>query len=191
MRVGEELRGSLASLSRAPKRSSGVSLSSTAIALSAARLAAYCFAILARRLFLLTELVLAMCLSPASVHEREVECTEKRLGFRVRLRRRADDDVHAAYLVDLVVVDLGEHDLLLQAHGEVAIAVERLAVQAAEVADARQGDVHQAVDELVHAVAAQRDLGADRHAVAQLEGRDRLARFGDHRLLAGDRGKLR
>jgi len=68
-------------------------------------------------------------------------------------------DVHAAHLVDLVVVDLGEHELFLQAMAEVAIAVERLAVQPAEVADARQGDVDQAIDELVHAVAAQRDLG--------------------------------
>ena len=70
-----------------------------------------------------------MSCSPASVHERQVEATEKRLGFRVGLRRRADDDVHAAHLVDLVVVDLGEHDLLLQAHGVVAAAVEALAVQ--------------------------------------------------------------
>ena len=42
-------------------------------------------------------------------------------------------------MVDLVVVDLREHDLLLETHGEVAIAVERLAVQAAEVADAPAG----------------------------------------------------
>src|SRR5205823_2218292 len=60
MRVGEELRGSLASLSRAPKRSSGLSLLSTAIALSSARLPAYCFAILARRLFFSIELFLAI-----------------------------------------------------------------------------------------------------------------------------------
>src|SRR6476620_5340186 len=60
MRVGEELRGSSASLMRAAKRSSGVSLSSTAIAFSLARLPAYCFAIFSRRLFLLIELVLAI-----------------------------------------------------------------------------------------------------------------------------------
>src|SRR6186997_32375 len=165
MRVGEELRGSSASLMRAAKRSSGVSLSSTAIAFNLARLPAYCFAIFSRRLFLLIELVLAILFSPASVHEREIETAEKRPGFRIRLRRRADDDVHAAHLVDFVVLDLREHDLLLEAHGEVATAVERLAVQAAKVADTRQGDVHQAIDELVHAVAAQRDLGADRHAL--------------------------
>ena len=51
----------------------------------------------------------------------------------------------------------------------VAAAVEALAVHAAEVADARQGDVDQAVEEFVHLVAAQRDLAADRHVLAQLE----------------------
>src|ERR1700749_2756001 len=116
MRVGDELRGSLASLSRAPKRSSGLSLLSTAIALSSARLAAYCFAILARRLFFSTELFLAIFGSPASVHEREVEAAEKRLGFRVRLRRRADNDVHAADHGDLVVLALGEPDLLIETY---------------------------------------------------------------------------
>ncbi len=44
----------------------------------------------------------------------------------------------------------------------------------------------QAVEELPHAVAAQGDLRADRHALADLEAGDRLLRAGDHRLLAGD-----
>jgi hypothetical protein len=59
-------------------------------------------------------------------------------------------------------------------------------IEPAEVAHARQRDVHQPVEELVHPLAAQRDLAADRLVLAQLEGRDRLARMGDHRLLAGD-----
>src|SRR4029077_1534586 len=66
MRVGEELRGSFASLSRAPKRSSGDSLLSTAIAFSSARLEAYCFAIRVRRLFFSIELFLAISLSGLS-----------------------------------------------------------------------------------------------------------------------------
>ena len=61
-----------------------------------------------------------------------------------------------------------------------------LRVEPAEIADARQRDRHQTIEELVHALAAQRDLAADRHAFAQLELRDRLLRLGDHRLLAGD-----
>ena len=128
----------------------------------------------------------------ASSHCRngKLKCTQKRAGLVVGLRSGADDDVHAPDLLDLVVVDLREHDVLLDAQGVVAAAVERLRVQAAEVAHARQRDGHQAVEELVHARLAQRDLGADRHVLADLERRDRLAGLGDHRLLAGDQGEV-
>ena len=80
--------------------------------------------------------------------------------------------------------------MLLDAHGVVATAIEALRVQAAEVANARQRDVDQAVEELVHALLAQRHLGADRHAFAHLEGGDRLARAGDDGLLAGDQRQI-
>src|SRR5205807_3876524 len=96
------------------------------------------------------------------------------------------DDVHAPDLVDLVVIDLGEDDLFLQAQRVIAAAVERTRIEPAEIADARKGDRHQTIEELVHAVAAQGDLAADRHAFAQLELGDRLLRLGDHRLLTGD-----
>src|SRR6266571_2623811 len=47
-------------------------------------------------------------------------------------------------------------------------------------------DGEQLIGELVHARAAKRHLDADRQAGAQLEVRDRLARFQHDRLLAGD-----
>ena len=53
------------------------------------------------------------------------------------LRRGRDRHVEAANLVDLVVVDLGEDDLLADADRVVAAAVERRRLQAAEVADPR------------------------------------------------------
>src|SRR5262249_48275629 len=90
----------------------------------------------------------------------------------------------------LVVVDLGEDDVFLDADRVVAPAVEALRRQAAEVAHARQRNVDQPVDELVHARLAQRHLAADRLAVAHLECGDRLARLGDHRLLARDQAKV-
>ena len=93
-------------------------------------------------------------------------------------------------LVDLVVLDLGEDDLFLDADVVVAAAVERAARDAAEVAHARQRDGDEAVEELVHAHAAQRDHRADGHVLADLEVRDRLAGLGDHRLLAGDLGQV-
>ena len=73
----------------------------------------------------------------------------------------------------------------------VAAAVEALRVETPEVLDARQRDRNEAVEKFVHAIAAQRDLGADRHAFAQLVGCDRLAGPRDDRLLAGDQRKIR
>src|SRR3546814_19726396 len=65
-----------------------------------------------------------------------------------------------------------------------------LARQPAEVANARQRDRHQAIQELVHPLAAQGDLAAHRHAFAKLEGRHRHLGLGDNRLLAGDQRHL-
>ncbi len=48
----------------------------------------------------------------------------------------------------------------------------------------------EALEELPHAVAAERDLGADRLALAELEAGDRLAGLGDDRLLAGDQREV-
>src|SRR5690606_32433038 len=88
--------------------------------------------------------------------------------------------------VDLVLVDLEEHDLLAQTEGVVAVAVELAAVEPAEVADSGQGQRQQAVGELPHAVAAEGDVAADGLALAQLELCDGLACLGDRGLLAGD-----
>src|SRR3954452_14445325 len=95
-------------------------------------------------------------------------------------------DVHATRPVDPVDVDLAEHRLLGQPERVVAVPVELLGVQAAEVADAGQRERQEAVEELPHAVTAEGDLGADRHALAQLELRDGLAGADDGGLLAGD-----
>src|SRR5438874_12847899 len=108
----------------------------------------------------------------------------------VGLRRRDDRDVHAARLVDLHVVDLGEQQLVAEAERVVAAAVEAARRHALEVADARQRDRHQAIEELPHPLAAQRDHRADRHPLADLEGGDRLLGAARHRLLAGDPGEL-
>ena len=74
-----------------------------------------------------------------------MEGLEKRLALLVSLGGGHDGDVHAAGVVDLVEVDLREDELLGDAHGEVAAAVEALRGDAAEVADARDGDGDEAV----------------------------------------------
>src|SRR5215207_1983341 len=122
--------------------------------------------------------------------ERHPQLSQKDVRLLVRLRARRDRHVEAAHLVDRVVVDLREDDLLADAHRAVAAAVERARVEAAEVADARDRDRGEPVEELVHARAPERDRDADWHAVAQLERCDRLARAADVRRLPGDCGEL-
>src|SRR5258705_5837723 len=149
MQVLDELRGSSASFSRASKRSSSGRASLTATAFSASRLAAYCLTRAWTRRLRLTALFFAISsFLPAlglSLGERELEFLQKRARFVVGLRSRGDDDVHAPHLVDLVVVDLREHDVFAKAHGEVAATVERGGLQAPEVLHARQRDGDQPV----------------------------------------------
>src|SRR5690606_23562639 len=110
-----------------------------------------------------------------SVAEREVEGRQQRLGFLVGLGRRRDADVQPSHGVDLVVFDLGEDDLFLHADVVVAPAIEGPARYAAEVTHPRERDRDQAVEELVHPLAAQGDHASDRIAFADLETGDRLA----------------
>src|SRR5437763_5626564 len=99
-------------------------------------------------------------------------------------------DVHALLLVDLRIINLREDQLIAQAEGVVAASVERLGRDAAEVAHARQSDVHQAVEKFVHLVAAQGGHHANGHTFAHLECGDGFLRLGDDRLLADDRAHL-
>src|SRR5690349_20204448 len=122
--------------------------------------------------------------------EREAEVTKERTALSVVGRRGDHGDVHAPGTVELVLVDLVEHDLLRETEGVVATAVELLGGQTAEVADARERERQGAVQELPHAVATERDVGTDRLTLTQLELRDGLAGLGDRRLLAGDRGEV-
>src|SRR5712691_2019182 len=126
----------------------------------------------------------------ALLPERHPEVRQQRLRVLVGSRRGDDDHVHAPDLVDLVVHDLGKDQLLSQAQGIIAAAVEALRRYALEVAHAGKRRVDQAVEELVHPRAAERDLRPDRHAFSELEVRDRLLGPGDDRLLARDRPQI-
>src|SRR5882762_5032036 len=178
MRDGDELRGNSASLRVAAKRSSIGRLLSRAIALRRARRGPKVFDIRFRRLFFSIELFFAIYLSSLfprlrwpkrpSLPEREVECCQQSAPFFVVARAGANGDVHAPGIGDLVEVDFRENGVFLDADAVVAAAVEALRVEPAEVADTRQRDGHQAVDEVVHARLGQRDLTTDGLAVAQL-----------------------
>ena len=90
-----------------------------------------------------------------------------------------------------VVVDLGEDDLLPDAHRVVAAAVERARVEPAEVADARDRDRRSGGRGTRtcarRAASPARPTGMPSRS---LKLRDRLARAADVGLLAGDRGQL-
>src|ERR1700687_4576579 len=195
MRVADELRGSSASLRRAANRSSGGSDMLFATSLSFTRFAAYSLTSRTRRLFFSTELFFAIVSGPispwpASFGERKLKRREQSPRFVIRSCRGADRNVHAPDRIDLVIVDLGKHAVLFQAHRIIAAPVEAFPAPAAEVANARQRNRHKAVDEIVHAVAAQRHLCAERHVLAHLEVRDRLARLCYNRLLSCDERKI-
>src|SRR3954447_9009206 len=111
--------------------------------------------------------------------EGEAEVTKERTALSVVGRRGHHGDVHTPDAVDLVLVDLVEHDLLRETEGVVAAAVELLRRKTPEVADARKRERQQAVQELPHAVTTKGDVGADRLTLAQLELRDGLPGLGD------------
>src|SRR5437588_3434828 len=132
----------------------------------------------------------AWLLLPSLAGEREPETAQERQALLVRPRGGRDRDVEAAHLLDRVVVDLREDDLLPDAERVVAAAVERSRIEPAEVADARQRDRDEAVEELPHLGAPERHARADRHPLADLEARDRLLRATHLRALPGDRRQL-
>src|SRR5262245_35382074 len=93
--------------------------------------------------------------------ERHAEGPQQFAGLVVVVGRRHNRDVHPLRVRDLVRVDFREDQLLADTHRVVAVAVERLRVDPAEVANSRQGDVDEPIEELIHAPAAKRNTAAD------------------------------
>src|SRR4051812_39342630 len=159
MRVADELRGNSASFNVAAKRSSIGFFLSAMMAFSFARLGAAFLVILFRRLFFSIELFFAMLGSwvsafemPVSVSlpEREIEFSQQRAGLIIRRCCRAHRDVHAPRFPHFVEIDFGENDVLLDAERIVAAAIKALRVQTTEVAHARQSNVDETIDKIVH-----------------------------------------
>src|SRR3954471_1841319 len=118
-----------------------------------------------------------LLIPPVVAAERQAHRLQQRTSVVVGLGGSRDRHVETADLLNVVVVDLREDELLADADRIVAASVERIGVETAEVADARERDRDEPVEELVHARAAEGDLRADRHALADLELGDRLARL--------------
>src|SRR5664280_3073460 len=101
--------------------------------------------------------------------KREAEFLQEEPGLVVGPGRGNHGHVHSLGGLDLGVIDLRKDRMVADSHREVATSVEALRRQAAEVADTRQRDVDQAVQELVHAVPPQRHRAADLHPRPELE----------------------
>ena len=74
-----------------------------------------------------------------------------------------DSHIHPLRAFHFVHFDFRENGLLGNAHRVIALAVEGFRVDAAEVTDARQRSSGEAIEKLVHHLAAQRDVAADGH----------------------------
>src|SRR5579872_4817044 len=83
----------------------------------------------------------------ALLAQRHAHLCEERQRFFIIARGGDDDDVHAAHVGHLIDVDLREHELLAQTEGVIAATVQRAARHAAKIADARQHDVDQLIEE--------------------------------------------
>ena len=84
-----------------------------------------------------------------SLPEREVESGQQRTRLVVGLGAGADRDIHAPGVGRLVVVDLREDDVFLEAEGIVAAAIEALGMRPRK-SRTRGSAIDQPVDEFVH-----------------------------------------
>ena len=100
--------------------------------------------------------------------ERKTELLEKCISLLVCLGGCHESDFHTVNARVLVHVDLREDDLLLEAEGIVAISVKLLG-NTVEVADTREGDADEPLEELVHLDVAESNLHSDRLALAEVE----------------------
>lgn len=122
--------------------------------------------------------------------EGHAEEGEKLASLKIGAGGGGDDDVEPADFVDFIVVDFREDELFLDAEGEVAAAVEGRGFDAAEVANAREGDVHKFIEEMEHASTAEGDLAADGHTLAEFPSGEGFASASDDGFLAGDGGEV-
>ena len=121
---------------------------------------------------------------------RHPERAQQGQPLEIAARRRRNRNRQPLHLLDFVEIQFGKNRMFLQPERVVAAPVESLVADPAEVAHARQRDINQPIEKLPHLFAPQRDHHADRHPLAQLEIRDRLARARQHRLLPGNHLEL-
>src|SRR6185503_9257112 len=99
-------------------------------------------------------------------------------------------DIHPMNGSNLIVLYLRENELFFEPERVIASPVERLWRHTSEVSNPWQRQGHETIEKLPHSAATQRNLGADRHALAQLEGGDGFPCFRNQRLLACNKAQF-
>src|SRR5690606_36448757 len=157
------------------------------IAFNSARLPAYFFTRFAR---FCSRLISASFAMATSVSERKFKCGEQRFRFLVGLCSRRDADIQTTQCINLVVLDLGENDLLFHTDVVVTTTIECLARHTTEIAHARQRNRNETIKEFIHLRTAQGHHATDRIAFTNLETRNSFTRLGNDWLLTSDLGQI-
>ena len=105
--------------------------------------------------------------------EGEPEVLQQRPALDVVGGRGHERDVHAADAVDLVLVDLQEHDLLVQPEGVVALAIELATIEAAKLRMERDS-VPEELDEITRRL---KQLEIEREAIKRENDEPKMAQL--------------
>lgn len=124
------------------------------------------------------------------ISEGHTEKGEEFASLFVGMGGGGDDDVQAADFIDFIVVDFGEDELFLDAEGVIASAVEGIGVDAAEVSDAGEGDIHELIEEIIHTGTAQGDFATDSHTLTEFPSGEGFTCASDDGFLPCDGGKV-
>ena len=105
------------------------------------------------------------------------------------MSRSHKGNIHTQKFNNVVNVNFGENDLLIDTHGIVTTAVQ-LGFDALEVTDTGQSHANETFQKFVHLFTTQRNHNANRHFLTQFEVGDVLFGDGGHGLLTGDGGQF-
>jgi len=106
---------------------------------------------------------------PPSGPKRKSKLLQQGAGLLIVLGSGVEADIHPPDHIDLVVLNLGEDDLLFDSQRIIAASVKRMRRHAPKVPDPRQSNIQKPVQELVHPIPPESHLAADGHPCPELE----------------------
>src|SRR2546430_1380275 len=103
------------------------------------------------------------------VANRHPHFTQERFGFLVRLSRGHDCNIKSDVALDFIELDFRENRLVRDSKSVVAVLIKTARRHAVKIANAWQRGFYEALEKLIHALSAQRYLGANRLIFSQFE----------------------